>query len=621
MKHTVCVFLFILTFPLLGTATIRPKIIPLNDGKQVYKLDAYLEYFCDTSKKLTYSDIVNKYQNAFTTTELPYVETEKKEKYYWIWFSVQNLTSNEKNSWYFESWGFDIDEIDIYADNGKKYAMGYAEKFNNRPIYHKNFNLLIKLKKDEKKTFFIRIKRKYPMRLNFYIRADVVFMKHLLYEYFFLAVFYGTLGIIVLVNLFLFFRLKDKIHLFYLFCICSEMLYCMGRDGLGFQFLWPAFPALNIVTHHTITQILLIVSTILYCMHFLKLKTWSKNLYWLSLAAILFKGLLFLYSLMFAPLAPYDTFIIDSILLSIPFLAGIIALYKGIDFARYYVIANAFLFFSFITIFLEDRFWKELPFTCLNWYMINVGIFLEAVFLSVALLDQIRIIKNEIKKEQEHYINSLIEKQRIIDLANSELEEKIRERTAAISTKMERLELDNQSIEQINLETEKINELLNLNNKKLGSDIIDIGKLRILLKDVGLDEFKLAFPNENSCLQFLAELKWENGYACKKCGYRRSISGLSPFSRRCKACDYNESPTAHTLFHRLRFDITKAFYMVYLLSKKADEMSLDELSETLDLNKELIRWYKKRLELRKKFIEDHQTSQKNINWNDLILIK
>jgi hypothetical protein len=621
MRLVISTVFFILVFPLMGSASLKPKTVELIDENDVYKLDKYLEYFCDTSRQLTYSDILKKYQGQFTETELPYLEPEKKEKYYWVRFSAHNKRSDEQTVWYFESWGFDIDEINIYPENGKVYSMGYAKKFNSRPIYHKNFNLLINLKKGEKKTFFIRIKRKYPMRLNFYIRTDVVFMKHLLYEYFFLAIFYGTLGIIVILNLFLYFRLKERIHLFYMFCICSEILYCLGRDGLGFQFLWPAFPELNIATHHTISQVLLVVSTIIYCIHFLKLKSWSKNLYWLSIAAILFKGLLFISSLIFKFISPYDSFIIDSILLLIPFLAGIIALIHGIDSARYYVIANAFLFLSFIMIFLEDRFWKELPFTCLNWYMINIGIFFEAIFLSVALLDQIRIIKNKIKNAEEQYIKSQIEKQNIIDLANLELEEKIRGRTEDISTKMEKLESHNQLIENINVEIEKINELLDLNNKKLGSDIIDIGKLRILLKEVKLDEFKQAFPDENTCLQFLAELKWEGGYACKKCGYRRSISGLSPFSRRCKACDYNESPTAHTLFHRLRFDITKAFYMVYLLSKKGEELSLEELSESLDLNKELIRGYKKRLEVRRKFLDDHQPSQKNINWSELIFFK
>ena len=31
-------------------------------------------------------------------------------------------------------------------------------------------------------------------------------------------------------------------------------------------------------------------------------------------------------------------------------------------------------------------------------------------------------------------------------------------------------------------------------------------------------EFQQKFSDRNSCLQYLAELKWKDGYVCKKCG-------------------------------------------------------------------------------------------------------
>ena len=36
-------------------------------------------------------------------------------------------------------------------------------------------------------------------------------------------------------------------------------------------------------------------------------------------------------------------------------------------------------------------------------------------------------------------------------------------------------------------------------------------------KSLSLFEFQERFPDDESCLKHLAELKWSSGYACKKC--------------------------------------------------------------------------------------------------------
>jgi len=48
------------------------------------------------------------------------------------------------------------------------------------------------------------------------------------------------------------------------------------------------------------------------------------------------------------------------------------------------------------------------------------------------------------------------------------------------------------------------------------------------------------------------------------------VKGKKGYNRRCKHCGYEASPTSGTLFHKLKFDLYKAFGMVYdiMLSKK-----------------------------------------------------
>lgn len=81
-------------------------------------------------------------------------------------------------------------------------------------------------------------------------------------------------------------------------------------------------------------------------------------------------------------------------------------------------------------------------------------------------------------------------------------------------------------------------------------------------------EFHEKFTDRNSCLQYMAELKWKDGFTCTKCGSKSFTKGYQPFSRRCSACRYDESATAHTIFHNLKFSLQKAFYGIFRYCKK-----------------------------------------------------
>src|SRR5665811_2106401 len=94
-----------------------------------------------------------------------------------------------------------------------------------------------------------------------------------------------------------------------------------------------------------------------------------------------------------------------------------------------------------------------------------------------------------------------------------------------------------------------------------------------ILKELSRQEFKERFATKRDCFDFLAELKWPDGYACKRCGGMRHIKVKQPASRRCSKCGYDESTTTGTLFHKLKFGIDKALEMLYEIatSKSRDE--------------------------------------------------
>ena len=99
-------------------------------------------------------------------------------------------------------------------------------------------------------------------------------------------------------------------------------------------------------------------------------------------------------------------------------------------------------------------------------------------------------------------------------------------------------------------------------------------------------EYYLHFPDNASCMEYLANIKWSVGYSCRKCGCIHYMRGKSPHSRRCKHCKYDESATSHTLFHKLKFPIAKAFDIIYAISCRKKSVSTLALSEELELNYE-----------------------------------
>jgi hypothetical protein len=108
-------------------------------------------------------------------------------------------------------------------------------------------------------------------------------------------------------------------------------------------------------------------------------------------------------------------------------------------------------------------------------------------------------------------------------------------------------------------------------------------------------QFKRQFLSEMHCYNYLIKNKWPNGFVCRRCRNTSFYKGKSEFHRRCKACRYDESPTANTLFHKLKFPVSKAFSIVYELLKREDGMSSCELARTYSLQQSTTWLFKRKV--------------------------
>lgn len=104
-------------------------------------------------------------------------------------------------------------------------------------------------------------------------------------------------------------------------------------------------------------------------------------------------------------------------------------------------------------------------------------------------------------------------------------------------------------------------------------------------KFIGVNSIKFyqRFVSDDECYRYLADIKWENVYVCKKCGHTHYCRGVKPHSRRCTRCKYDESPTTGTMFDKIKFPLLVAFHIAFKISTKKKGMSSLELSEEYEL--------------------------------------
>ena len=108
-------------------------------------------------------------------------------------------------------------------------------------------------------------------------------------------------------------------------------------------------------------------------------------------------------------------------------------------------------------------------------------------------------------------------------------------------------------------------------------------------------EFQERFPNEDSCYEYLAELKWGSGFVCPNCGHTNYCKGKRKYDRQCTSCHRTFSPTSGTLFHQLKFSVLKAFYIVYYVSTSKKGISSTELSRKLGLRQKTCWKFKRKV--------------------------
>jgi DNA-binding transcriptional regulator GbsR (MarR family) len=125
-----------------------------------------------------------------------------------------------------------------------------------------------------------------------------------------------------------------------------------------------------------------------------------------------------------------------------------------------------------------------------------------------------------------------------------------------------------------------------------------------IFKGENLVEFTERFKTDTDCKEYLASIKWSEGYTCKRCKHNKGTI-RKDFSRCCTRCKTVESPTAKTLFHKVKFGIRKAFLIVFEMTASTKGLSDSQLAKRYGISRPTAWLFTKKVRIAMKSTEQN----------------
>jgi hypothetical protein len=586
-----------------------------------------IQFLEDPTNKLSFSDITSPaYVARFRSDNSNTPQTSNFKSTYWFRVKLKDNPASH-NGWMLEFFDQTIDNIVVYSPGPKNTytpaAMGAEHPFNLRLYQHKNFSLNISNHLPGQNIYYIRVKSHQPTNVIVVLKSVSWFIHYALDEYFFFGVFYGMILVFSLYNLMMFIAIRQKQYLYYIMYNLSIGMYEMSADGIAYQYIWSNSPIWNQYAYGVFlfcasifalmfTQSLLFVKS--------KAPVVNKIIWWVIAVRCAF----FLTCLLINK-NWFNYKVIEIVPLLLAYYTGYHVLRKGYWPARFFIIGYSFLLAGFLIKLLIALDVPWLPFGPVTHYSLSFCFIMEMLFISFAIGEKVRALKKKKDYAQRRIINQMRQNEELKDIINRKLEEQVKERTKEVIEKSILIEQQNDELRSVNdllkeqaEEISRMNVLLEKDNITLHHNIEKVTHDRVMSADVDYEEFSQIYPDREACFKFLADLKWESGYACRKCNSDHYCNGHLPYSRRCTKCGYEESVIANTILQNTRIPVNKAFYIIFLTYSTKGKISSYKLSELLSIRQSTCWAYSSRVKKAMLKMKKELKNAGNKGWSKLV---
>jgi len=441
-------------------------------------LEPYLQYLEDNGGKLTISDLKSGAYNSqfkqYKREELP-----QNNSTIWLRFAIKNQDTQSEQDLVFGTNLFDY--ITFYLPNRhsnlEEYQTGNRIAISKKSI-NKDANSYVdiylqpnyclvcyaKVKIEKKLSFhFTELKPTLYSKKNF----DHAFRNQIIFG----SIFFGIAFIMLIYNLLLFFIVRDKSYIYYIFYTATMLGFGFAASGeinsiLGF----------DAYLHNKIILVFGILITIFYILFTRSLflfknsfPLWNKVISACFVILIVALGLTLIDAEWLAiPICFADAIIAMGTVVTL----AVIIVFRGYTPGRYFIAATLLNYIGVSTMTLQMlQILPEEIFGLRSSNYFELAAALQLAFFSLALGSRINLLKSEIVEKQLQQEQILREEEQkrlaLIEKQNEELEIKVQERTIEISERNEELLQQQEEIGLINEQLTQQSSKVNLQNTQI----------------------------------------------------------------------------------------------------------------------------------------------------------
>jgi serine phosphatase RsbU (regulator of sigma subunit) len=423
--------------------------ITLKDNfNNSFKVDYELYVLTDTNATIKFEDaIVSNQFKLHQQSIAPNLGFTSNN--YWFKFIISNTKAPQNRVLEF-AYPF-FNQLDVYIPNVngkyKKSVVGDHLPFAARPYKHKNFLFDLNFESGETKVIYAYLHcngeaTSFPVKV--WTKQD--YLRNNYEEQLALGIYYGIVLFVFFFSAFLWLIVKEGYQLYYFLYIIGVAIFQFSLDGFAFEFLWPN----NIwFANHVIplSGSFTIMALILFVVSLLKTKIHTPIIHKILMVLLFVDVALFVLS--FLPNPFYSIGLMGLNFIAVPInvlilISAIICYRMGMNTAKYFLVAFSLLILGILAALFKN--FGILPRVFLTEYSIQMGSAIELIMLSLALAENVKLLKSEKEEAQNLLLEELKEKSKMQALANAALEQKVLDRTAEIQLQKEVIEEKNKDI-------------------------------------------------------------------------------------------------------------------------------------------------------------------------------
>ena len=353
-------------------------------------IDAHFQFWEDPSGEASIDQVANLAEEQWALIANGSATFGLTQSAYWLRFAISNQTPLNLNLIAELNYA-QLDDVVFYVFEGdalvKELKTGDSRPFYPRDVDHPSMLLRASLAPDEMKTVYVRIATAGSMIVPLRVWREQAFFEAAAYELKLHFFYYGSMLVIVLINLAVFLSLREKLYLYYALAITGYLLFFASLKGFSFQHLYPQIPVLHAKALMLSIPALALFS-LLFCREFLNTRVNSPRLDKVLIAMMVFE-LLFLFS---APFLDYHTGIQVASLSALVFfsvllVAGPVVWREGVRAGAFFTLAWTPLTVGVLA--TSGRALGVFPENFFTEYAMQIGSGLEAIILTMALADRL----------------------------------------------------------------------------------------------------------------------------------------------------------------------------------------------------------------------------------------